>query len=245
MRSELINGPVENKILMEVSPLENIAKVIDFYFPFLIRNLLNMAEDTLGKSEEGREASVIGFFWDCVKKENVFDAMFFYDYYLYLNFFLQYPVVMCERLEENMKCADIVEKYRQAYIKNEMQGSVLGTDKEEEYTLIISEENDVAGEYQEDASEVGDVLQEILQIDETISRYYQNSKLYQADAISNEKGCVTLELVDGTRKQGLSWGVGGVYTGKGYEIKNMLTFVDMDENGHTFLEEEDIKAIIN
>ena len=70
MRSELISGPVENKILMEVSPLENIAKVIDFYFPFLFRNLLNMAEDSLGKSEEEKESSLIDFFWDSVKKDS-------------------------------------------------------------------------------------------------------------------------------------------------------------------------------
>ena len=45
LKSELIIGPVENKLLMQESPLESIAKVIDYYFPFFIKNILDIADE--------------------------------------------------------------------------------------------------------------------------------------------------------------------------------------------------------
>ena len=41
MQGGMIQGLVSNKSIMEFSPVEKISKMIDFYFPYLIKNLLN------------------------------------------------------------------------------------------------------------------------------------------------------------------------------------------------------------
>ncbi|MBO5372723.1 MAG: hypothetical protein J6A75_08390 [Lachnospiraceae bacterium] len=234
MQSGLVKGPVSNKKIIEFSPIEKIAKVIDFYFPFLVKNLLDIVDnqeiDILNKKynlnifEGSKHQHLVEYFWAIAKKENIYDLMFFQDYMLYINFFLQYPILAGKEMDENMNFSRILAEY----CKMELTGNVAQiTDKDFCYFV-----------YQNDMSE------EIANIDETIAQYKAESKLYQADRVSEEKGKVTVELMDGTIKEGISWGISGIYTGKGYEIKEMLTLADMDEKGYMHLEEEEIKNIL-
>ena len=112
LKSELIIGPVENKLLMQESPLESIAKVIDYYFPFFIKNILDIAdEQTRGlldikeieTNKEQIQKNLVDYFWTAAKNGNIFDLMFFQDYILYIKFFLQYPIVTGQYLDINMK----------------------------------------------------------------------------------------------------------------------------------------------
>lgn len=187
LQGKMIQGPVSNKLLMTKSPLEKIAKVIDFNFPLFIKNVLDLTkqhleEQTERESEKMKETcqnDLVELFWSVVRKGNVFDLIFFNDYFIYINFFLQYPVVTGEKFTMDMKCKDVVEKYQQLYDGTDMPGIVSGTNQEGDYFLIISgEENsgieDTEIEYNENASIEGDVLQEVFQIDETIARTANN-----------------------------------------------------------------------
>lgn len=234
METGIIQGPVSNKKIMELSPIEKIAKVIDFYFPYLVKNLMDIVDNQevevlnqkydLNIAEDSKHQHLIEYFWACAKKENVYDLMFFNDYKLYVNFFLQYPIITGKEMDENFNFSRILEEYRQMGISGNVAQIVDG----EDYYFVCHD----------------DMPEEIADIDETIAKYLENSKLYQADRISEEKGKVTLELMDGTLREGISWGISGVYTGNGYEIKEMLTLADMDEKGYIQLEESEIKKIL-
>lgn len=234
MKTGMIHGPVSNKKIVEYSPIEKIAKMIDFYFPYLIKNLLDIVENKdidalneeydLNIATDSKHQHLIEYFWRIVNKENVYDLMFFHDYTLYLNFFLQYPIVTGKEMDENFNCFRILEEYR----KIEMNGTVVQIiEKDDCYFICLDE-----------------VPEEVANIEVTIAEYKAESKMHQADKISEDKGKVTIELSDGTIREGISWGISGVYTGNGYEIKEMLTLADLDEKGYIQLEESEIKTIL-
>ena len=218
MKTGIMEGPISNKKIMELSPVDKIAKMIDFYFPYLIKNLLDMV-----KHKEHHD--LIDDFWAITKSGDIDDLIFFYDYRLYINFFLQYPLVTGLPMDENLNCSRILE----AYEKIELSGNVAKITEEDEYYYV-------SNNY---------LPEEIEKLDETIAEYKAESKLYQANKISEENGKVTLELVDGTIKEGISWGISGVYTGNGYEIKEMLILADLDESDFFQLEEKEIKKVFD
>ena len=234
MYSGMMEGPVRNKKIMEFSPIEKIAKMIDFYFPYLVKNLLDVVEhqdiETLNKTyhlnikDDTKHLHLIEYFWAIAKRENVYDLMFFYDYRIYMNFFLQYPMITGKEMDEKMNFSRILEDYKQM----EITGNIAQITDEDEYYFVSRT----------------DMPEEIADIDKIIAQYKAKSKLYQADKISAERGKVTLELIDGTIKEGISWGVSGVYTGNDYKMKEMLTLADLDEKDYIHLEEYEIEKIV-
>ena len=143
---------------------------------------------------------------------------------LYINFFLQYPLVTGKKMDDHFNCSRILAQYREM----ELTGYVAQTTEDGEYYFVYKE----------------DMPEEIADIDVEIEKYKAESKMHQADRKSELKGKVTLELMDGTIKEGISLGIAPVYTGKDYKIKEVLTLANLEERNYIQLEEREIKAIL-
>ena len=248
MRIGIITEDVENTMLMEQSPVEAIANVIDFYFPYVFVYLLDIIEDvgiagmkekyTIKNkeaiTEENWQQHLAEIFWAIAAKENVYDYMFFNDYYLYMNFFLQYPRLTGQMLHRGMNCSGILTEYKQM----QLSGNVYRFIEDVEYMFIYDEEGSV-----EELSTEDEMLYEIMHIDDIIAEYKRTNLLYQADTISNAEGQVTLLLKDGRILKGVSERIGGIYTTEGHEIREAMTLA-IGELDYVFVEEEEIEEII-
>lgn len=160
-------GPISNSYLLKHSPLEQIAKMLDFEFPSFVSDLFNVLENP--EKEESREKygldfakgvdhqRLIEYFWAIAKKGNVMDLMFFFDYRLYLNFFLQYPIVTGKELDKNWNFTRILEEYR----RMEMSGNVAQITRQDEYTFVWS----------------GDLPAELATLDKVIAEYEAENDL--------------------------------------------------------------------
>lgn len=161
MQSGMIAGPISNKKLMEFSPMEKIAKMLDFYCPGLIKNILDIVEnqeiDVLNENYElhitdtSKHQHLIEYFWAIAKKGNIYELMFLFDYRLYINFFLQYPIITGRKMDENATCTAILKEYEQM----EMTGNVEQVTAEDEYYFIY----------------YGDMLEEVADIEKEIAKY--------------------------------------------------------------------------
>ena len=161
LKTGMFPGPFSNGFILEHSPLEQIAKMLDFEFPSFVTDLFNVLENP--DREEAREKygldiangvdhrRLIEYFWAIAKKGNVMDLMFFFDYRLYLNFFLQYPIVTGKELDKNWNFTKILEEYRQM----EMPGNIAQITREDEYYFVWS----------------GDLPEELATLDEVIASY--------------------------------------------------------------------------
>lgn len=247
MRSSIVTEDVRNSIIMRECPIESIARLIDFHFPYLVANLLNIIEDmgvdgilvnydVKNRDEINKtnwQEHLPELFWAVAAKENVFDYMFFNDYYLYVNFFLQYPRISGRKMHSGQNCMGILEDYKQM----ELSGSVYRFIDEVEYLFIHNDDSD------EVITPEDEILYEISHIEETIEEYKKKSLLYRADAVSEEKGQVTLKLKSGEILTGVSDGIAGVYHKEGYDIYTALTLIK-GEMDIVFVEEEEIEEIL-
>lgn len=188
MKSIVLHKDVENKMILEQSPIDKIAKVIDFYFPYLLTNLLSVIESvgvehlkekydiTTVKelTSENWQQHLPELFWNIAAKENVYDYLFFNDYYLYINFFLQYPRITGKEIDKGLNC----EKILHIYENMELEGMVYRFIEEVEYIFIANENFKKSDElscsdmklYEED-----EMLYEIMHIDEIMHEHKQNN----------------------------------------------------------------------
>lgn len=160
------------------------------------------------------------------------DIMFLNDYYLYINFFLQYPRITQNDIYPSLSFEHIWEEYR----NRKMEGMVYRFRDEVEYVFVIG--RDFGGD-DEDCH----MISEICGIEQEIYTYKKNNILYQADEVSNCKGQVSLQLNAGRVVTGRSEGIGGVYDCEGYKMLTALT-LEVDEYDYEFIEEEQVKKIL-
>lgn len=238
---------IKNTTIMELSPIENIAKLLDFNYPYFFVMLLDIIED---KGIEGMKAEfevanesindknyhmhLAELFWAVYTKlySHIEDILFLNDYYLYLNFFLQYPILTGKDAYPGMTFESILNEYRKTNIK----GSVYRFIKDVEYVLVVGKNRG--------ADDEDDMLEEISEIEKNIKNYQSNNLLYQAQEISDKKGEVSLLLKDGNVVTGKVDRIGGIYAEEGYTIRTALTF-ELDECEYVFIEEEQIEKILS
>ena len=139
---------IKNATVMEVSPIDKIAKMMDFYYPYFFAELLGMIEDKgieeikaefkVGNAEAINEKNyqlhLAEVFWAVYTKlyNNIADILFLNDYYLYFNFFLQYPIVTGKEVCSEMSFEKILQEYRSIKIK----GNVYRFIEDVEYVLV-------------------------------------------------------------------------------------------------------------
>ena len=86
--------------------------------------------------------------------------MFLNDYYLYINFFLQYPMLTEKNIHAGMTFESILDEYR----KIKMRGMVYRFIEEVEYVLVVGQEQD-------EEDEDSDMIREICEIENEIQLY--------------------------------------------------------------------------
>lgn len=128
VKTEVIPGPISNRKIMMFSPIDKIAKMLDFEFPSLVADLYKAVKD------ENTE-DLIEAFWTVAKKGNIEILMLFFDYRLYINFFLQYPIITGKKLDKKMNFSQILKEYRQIGIS----GNVAHILDDEDYGFICCE----------------------------------------------------------------------------------------------------------
>lgn len=162
-KTGMMRGPFPNSLLLKHSPLEQIAKMLDFEFPNLVTTLLDIVENRDLKENYGltftleeKQRHLIDCFWAIAEKEHIETRLFFEDYRLYLNFFLQYPLVMGKEMDKNTDFSTILKEYRQI----EISGNVAHTARNKEYYFIWS----------------GELPQELKKLDEIIADFYSDTE---------------------------------------------------------------------
>lgn len=162
---------IKNTTIMEHSPVEQIAQLLDYYYPSFFDRLLDLIE---AKGVEGikKEFEVKGetvaeegnyqqhlpeLFWAVYSSmyRNINDIFFLNDYYLYLNFFLQFPRLTGQEIKRDTTFVKILCAYR----NTKLTGSVYRFIEEVEYLFVAGKVAEVTEEEEEADAMIGEICE--------------------------------------------------------------------------------------
>ena len=143
LKTCIVQGPIPNSFIMENSPLEKIAKLLDACCPDFMETLLDILENKklqtscgLSLPENLSHQQLINYIDEIADKVGLISEQLLIDYRLYINFFMQYPLITGKNIEKNMNFSKILEEYRQI----ELSGNVSRVTMAKEYYFILSAE---------------------------------------------------------------------------------------------------------